>query len=121
MIAPEDRRGLKAAGVAHVVFDLRVDGPDDAALEDRRVIADTDARCGLTEALRLCEQASESGFKLLIGCMVCTSLGIAPARVLASTAQWVDLDGPLLLAHDRDHGLSYHSGKIDMSSRELWG
>ena len=76
---------------------------------------------GLTEALRLCEQASESGFKLLIGCMVCTSLGIAPARVLASTAQWVDLDGPLLLAHDRDHGLSYHSGKIDMSSRELWG
>jgi L-alanine-DL-glutamate epimerase-like enolase superfamily enzyme len=76
---------------------------------------------GLTEALRLCSRAGESAFKLLIGCMVCTSLAIAPARLLASTAQWVDLDGPLLLAHDRDQGLNYHNGKINMPSRELWG
>jgi len=53
--------------------------------------------------------------------MVCTSLAIAPARLLASTAQWVDLDGPLLLAYDRDQGLNYHNGKINMPSRELWG
>ena len=76
---------------------------------------------GLTEGLLLTKRAREGGFKLLIGCMVCTSLGIAPARLLASTADYVDLDGPLLLAGDRHHGLSYHNGKIDIPSRELWG
>jgi L-alanine-DL-glutamate epimerase-like enolase superfamily enzyme len=76
---------------------------------------------GLTEALALSERARESGFKLLIGCMVCTSLGIAPARLLAHAADYVDLDGPLLLAGDRHHGLSYQNGKIGMPSRELWG
>jgi L-alanine-DL-glutamate epimerase-like enolase superfamily enzyme len=76
---------------------------------------------GLTEALRLCESARQSGFKLLIGCMVCTSLGIAPARLLASGAEWIDLDGPLLLAHDRDHGLGYENGRIGLPSRQLWG
>lgn len=76
---------------------------------------------GLTEALRLSESARQSRFKLLIGCMVCTSLGIAPARLLASTADYIDLDGPLLLAHDRQHGLNYHFGKIDIPSPELWG
>src|SRR6266436_2393918 len=76
---------------------------------------------GLTEALRLCERARQSGFKLLIGCMVCTSLGIAPAHLLASAANYVDLDGPLLLASDREHGLAYRNGKIEMPSRELWG
>ena len=76
---------------------------------------------GLTEALLLIERARESGFKLLIGCMVCTSLGIAPARLLASGADYVDLDGPLLLAGDRHHGLSYQDGKIGIPPRELWG
>jgi L-alanine-DL-glutamate epimerase-like enolase superfamily enzyme len=76
---------------------------------------------GLTEALRLCSRAGESGFKLLIGCMVCTSLAIAPARLLASTAQWVDLDGPLLLARDRDHPVPYANGKIGIPPRDLWG
>jgi L-Ala-D/L-Glu epimerase len=76
---------------------------------------------GLTEALRLCQRAREGGFKLLIGCMVGTSLGMAPARVLASFADYVDLDGPLLLAADRQHSLSYQNGKIGIPSRELWG
>jgi L-Ala-D/L-Glu epimerase len=76
---------------------------------------------GLTEALLLVERAREAGFKLLIGCMVCTSLGIAPARLLASGADYVDLDGPLLLAGDRHHGLSYQNGRIGIPSRELWG
>jgi L-Ala-D/L-Glu epimerase len=57
----------------------------------------------------------------LIGCMVCTSLGIAPARVLASFAEWIDLDGPLLLARDREHEIPYNKGRIGMPSRELWG
>jgi L-alanine-DL-glutamate epimerase-like enolase superfamily enzyme len=76
---------------------------------------------GLTEALVLTKRARENGFKLLLGCMVCTSLGIAPARLLPSAADYVDLDGPLLLAGDRHHGLSYHGGKIGIPPRELWG
>ena len=76
---------------------------------------------GLTEALQLCQQVRENDFKLLIGCMVCTSLSIAPARLLASSADWVDLDGPLLLARDRDHGLQYRHGRIGMPASELWG
>src|SRR5204863_2081041 len=62
---------------------------------------------GLTEALRLCQSARKSGFQLLIGCMVCSSLGIAPARLLAGSADYVDLDGPVLLAGDRNYGLLY--------------
>jgi L-Ala-D/L-Glu epimerase len=76
---------------------------------------------GLTKALELYQRARETDFKILIGCMVCTSLSIAPARLLASNANWVDLDGPLLLAHDRDDGLRYEHGKIGVPQRELWG
>jgi L-Ala-D/L-Glu epimerase len=76
---------------------------------------------GLTEALQLYQRARENNLKILIGCMVCTSLSIAPARLLASAADYVDLDGPLLLARDRDYGLAYRHGKIEMPSRELWG
>jgi L-alanine-DL-glutamate epimerase-like enolase superfamily enzyme len=76
---------------------------------------------GLTEALLLTERARQSGLKLLFGCMVCTSLGIAPARLLAGPADYVDLDGPLLLAGDRHHGLSYEKSRIGLPSTELWG
>jgi L-alanine-DL-glutamate epimerase-like enolase superfamily enzyme len=76
---------------------------------------------GLTEALRLCERARESGFKLLIGCMVGTSLSMAPARLLASAADYVDIDGPLLLARDRDERLIYENSRTGMPSRQLWG
>ena len=76
---------------------------------------------GLTEGMLLIKRARESEFKLLIGCMVGTSLSMAPARVLASSADWVDLDGPLLLTRDRDHGLSYQDGKICIPAPELWG
>jgi len=76
---------------------------------------------GLTEALLLTERAREDGFKLLIGCMVCTSLGIAPVRILASNADHVDLDGPLLLARDRDHGITCESNRLGLPDRQLWG
>ena len=76
---------------------------------------------GLTEALHLSKRARESGFKLLIGCMVGTSLSMAPARLLASSAEWIDLDGPLLLACDCDHALPYKNGRIGIPPRELWG
>src|SRR5437588_12470223 len=76
---------------------------------------------GLTEALRLCKHARESGFKLLIGCMVGTSLSMAPARLLASASDDVDLDGPLLLARDRDCGLTYENNRIGLPDRQLCG
>jgi L-alanine-DL-glutamate epimerase-like enolase superfamily enzyme len=76
---------------------------------------------GLTEALRLYERARQNKFKVLIGCMVGTSLSMGPARVLASIADYVDLDGPLLLSRDRDHGIRYEKGKMEIPARELWG
>jgi L-alanine-DL-glutamate epimerase-like enolase superfamily enzyme len=76
---------------------------------------------GLTEALRLTESARRAGFKILFGCMVCTSLGIAPARLLARATDYVDLDGPLLLSGDRPHGLHYENGIVGLPSPELWG
>src|SRR5437667_326405 len=98
-------------------------GDDLARLTSRYEVINVklDKTGGLTEALHLCQQARKAGFKLLIGCMVGTSLSMAPARVLATDADFVDLDGPLLLARDREHGLSYRDGKISIPSRELWG
>src|SRR2546430_2029180 len=92
-------------------------------LKDRYEVVNVklDKTGGLTEALELCGRARELGFKLLIGCMVGTSLSMAPARILASIVDYVDLDGPLLLVRDRDHRLSYQNGKISLPSRELWG
>ena len=76
---------------------------------------------GFSEATVLVELARQAGLALLFGCMVSTSLGIAPARILAGPGDLVDLDGPLLLARDRPHGLKYENGKLGLPSRELWG
>ncbi len=76
---------------------------------------------GLTEALLLSERARQSQFKIFLGCMAGTSLGIAPARLLAQVGDYVDLDGPLLLAGDRHHGLLYQHGTIGLPSALLWG
>ena len=76
---------------------------------------------GLTEGLLLTKRARENRFRILIGCMVCTSLGIAPARLLAGRADYIDLDGPLLLARDRHHPVPYGDGKIGLPPRQLWG
>ena len=61
---------------------------------------------GLTEALALAAEARARGFKIMVGCMVSTSLAMAPAMLLAQGADWVDLDGPLLLARDREPRLA---------------
>ena len=76
---------------------------------------------GLTEALALAGEAQERGFALMIGCMLGTSLAMAPAMLLAPKARFVDLDGPLLLAHDRDGGLRYDGSTMHPPSPELWG
>jgi L-alanine-DL-glutamate epimerase-like enolase superfamily enzyme len=76
---------------------------------------------GLTEALALADAAAREGFALMVGCMISTSLALAPALLLAARARVVDLDGALLLARDRPHGLRYDGSRVHPASRELWG
>jgi L-Ala-D/L-Glu epimerase len=76
---------------------------------------------GLTEALLVADEARRLGLKIMVGSMVATSLAMAPALLLAQDADWVDLDGPLLLERDRDPGLTYASGQVSPPSAELWG
>jgi L-alanine-DL-glutamate epimerase-like enolase superfamily enzyme len=76
---------------------------------------------GLTEALALAAEARMLGFDLMIGCMIATSLAIAPALLVAEHARVIDLDGPLLLARDRPDGLRYDGSIVHPPSRALWG
>ncbi|MCR6660343.1 MAG: dipeptide epimerase [Asticcacaulis sp.] len=76
---------------------------------------------GLTEALALKAAAREAGLSLMVGCMVATSLSMAPAMLVAQGAEFVDLDGPLLLARDREHGLEITGSILHPSTPELWG
>lgn len=75
---------------------------------------------GLTEAIQIANAARERGISIMIGCMVGTSLGMAPAFLLGSYARIVDLDGPLLLAEDRPDGIQYDGGTMQPPP-ELWG
>ncbi|WP_134499096.1 N-acetyl-D-Glu racemase DgcA [Microvirga pakistanensis] len=76
---------------------------------------------GLTEALALADAAEALGFSLMIGCMVGTSLAMAPALVIAPRCRFVDLDGPLLLARDREPGLRYEGSLVYPPEPALWG
>jgi L-Ala-D/L-Glu epimerase / N-acetyl-D-glutamate racemase len=76
---------------------------------------------GLTEALALAADARALGFELMVGCMVATSLAIAPAMLVAESARVVDLDGPLLLAQDRPDGLRFDGSTVYPASPSLWG
>lgn len=76
---------------------------------------------GLTAALELRARAREMGFGVMVGCMVGTSLAMAPAVLLAQEADFVDLDGPLLLARDRPQGLVYSGSLVSPPFPALWG
>lgn len=76
---------------------------------------------GLTEALALRAEAEDRGFAVMVGCMLATSLAMAPALLVAQGAAVVDLDGPLLLAQDRAHGLVYDAAGVHPGRPELWG
>jgi L-alanine-DL-glutamate epimerase-like enolase superfamily enzyme len=76
---------------------------------------------GLTEALRLRALALDRGFAVMVGCMVATSLAMAPATLVAQGARYVDLDGPLLLSRDRRPGLNFVGSTIQPPSPTLWG
>jgi L-Ala-D/L-Glu epimerase len=94
-----------------------------AALRDRydAVNIKLDKTGGLTEALALADAAEALGFDIMVGCMVATSLSMAPAMLLTPRARFVDLDGPLLLARDREHGLRYDEAHVYPPDAALWG
>jgi L-alanine-DL-glutamate epimerase-like enolase superfamily enzyme len=76
---------------------------------------------GLTDALAAAEEAQRLGLSVMVGCMVATSLAMAPATLVAQRAKIVDLDGPLLLARDRLYPLQYEGSRVHPPSRALWG
>ena len=115
---------LRPPGVAicadeslHTLADLdRIAGLYDA------VNVKLDKAGGLTAALGLARAAKARGLGLMVGCMLSTSLAMAPATLLAGLADWLDLDGPLLLARDRVPPLAYRDGRILLPApRALWG
>ena len=104
----------------------------DESVHDRRSLAGLAGRYdavnikldktgGLTEALALADEAERLGFRIMAGCMVSTSLAMAPAMLLAQRARVVDLDGPLLLAKDRPDGLRYDGSLVHPPASALWG
>lgn len=76
---------------------------------------------GLTEALAMARAAQKMGFEIMAGCMVGTSLAMAPATLIGQMAGFVDLDGPLLLAQDREPGLIYEGSTLTPPAPGLWG
>ena len=96
---------------------------DLAALRERYdcVNIKLDKAGGLTEALMLQREARKLGFQIMTGCMVGTSLGMAPAMLIAQDAEFVDLDGPLLLAEDREPPIEFPGSSIMPPPRALWG
>jgi L-alanine-DL-glutamate epimerase-like enolase superfamily enzyme len=104
----------------------------DESVHDRRSLAalagrydavniKLDKAGGLTEALAMAREAERLGFGLMVGCMVATSLAMAPATLLAQRASVVDLDGALLLAKDRPDGLRYQDSLVYPPTPALWG
>jgi L-alanine-DL-glutamate epimerase-like enolase superfamily enzyme len=76
---------------------------------------------GLTEALRARDAARRLGLKVMVGCMISTSLAMAPAVLVAQGAEWSDLDGPADMAEDRPHPVVYDDRHIHPASPQLWG
>ena len=93
----------------------------DLAAKYRVLNVKLDKTGGLTQALRLVADARTRGFDIMVGCMVATSLSMAPALLLAQDAPFVDLDGPLLLAADRPEGLRYDNDRVAFPPSGGWG
>lgn len=76
---------------------------------------------GLSEALMLAREARAMGFEIMVGCMVGSSLAMAPAFLISQFAKYVDLDGPVLIASDREYGFDIIQGKMSQLNENLWG
>jgi len=99
------------------------DRADLPAVKDRYQVVNVklDKAGGLTEALALARAGRALGLQVMVGCMAGTSLAMAPGMVVGQMAEFVDLDGPLLHAQDRQHGIEYDLGLMQLPSAELWG
>lgn len=100
----------------HTAADL-----DSVAARYQAINVKLDKTGGLTAALDLAQAARQRGLKLMSGCMVCSSLGIAPALHVARLADWADLDGPLWLTEDRQGGVSERGGIMHPPEEGFWG
>lgn len=100
----DDRAGLQGVKDVYQVVNVKLDKSG-----------------GLTEALALARDARALGLQVMVGCMAGTSLAMAPGMVAGQLAQFVDLDGPLLHAGDREHGIQYDRGLMQLPSSSLWG
>jgi L-alanine-DL-glutamate epimerase-like enolase superfamily enzyme len=76
---------------------------------------------GLTGAVELLAAARRHNMVVMTGCMVCTSLAIAPAWLVAAASDFIDLDGPLMLRADREGGVRGDAGQLSAPDRRLWG
>ena len=114
----------------HIAHDVPVCADESA--HDRRNLQDLvgkydainiklDKTGGLTEALASAHAAKELNFKIMVGCMLATSLAMAPAMLVAQLAHVIDLDGPLLLARDRNPGITFDGSLMYPPPPELWG
>ncbi len=101
---------------AHTARDI-----EDLSWRYQAVNIKLDKTGGLTEALAMAEAARDAGLQIMTGCMLATSLAMAPAMLITRFARWVDLDGPLLLARDRSPALGYDGGLVHPPSEALWG
>lgn len=122
--AGEDGTLAEIAHPVPICADESCHGAEDvAALADRYDIVNLklDKAGGLTAALALVEAAETAGLGLMVGCMVGSSLAMAPAMLVAAKAEFVDLDGPLLLARDREPPITYHGSRMCLPPRVLWG
>jgi L-Ala-D/L-Glu epimerase len=124
MPAGKDAMLLQVPHTVPICADESVHGLGDlAALKGRydAVNIKLDKTGGLTAALAMKREAERLGFAVMVGCMVGTSLAMAPAVLLAQGAAFTDLDGPLLLARDRDVALRYDGSLIHPPEPALWG
>ena len=123
---PEGRDDALASSVRPIPFCADESMHDRASLDALAGKYDAvniklDKAGGLTEALALAAEAERRGFATMVGCMVATSLAMAPAILVAQRANFVDLDGPLLLAKDRPDGLRYEGSLVYPAEPVLWG
>ena len=75
----------------------------------------------MTEALLLKDFALQNGLKIMIGCMICSSIGIAAAQLIALDADYIDLDGASFIEKDRENSITYKNGNMSIASSNLWG
>jgi L-Ala-D/L-Glu epimerase / N-acetyl-D-glutamate racemase len=114
--------GLETAAV--ICADESAHGLDTMALltgKYQAINIKLDKTGGLTEALKVAEQAKKMDLQIMVGCMLATSLGMAPAMVVGQYASVVDLDGPLLLGKDRENAIRYEGAFMHIASSSLWG